>query len=1074
MSTLAGLNKKATKKALPWGQSKDKDSGEKSSGNKMSFSLGTKSSTSPAPVSKRSALFKSKSEREKEDRKKNDEQATAEVFAEFVASFEETPTGQGKAFVRGSVINAETEESESSASASGHKGSLYKPTSRLAESIKEKTIAHTMSTIAAGSGILGPYPGDSPGAKPKRPKEKEKSKSKSNLEMFKEELKREQEERDERHRLKKTLQQEAVRIGSTPPALQKIMAMERGERGEAPGHISGGSHDHGDPQTTNLYVGNLSPQMNEELLCLTFGKFGPLASVKIMWPRTDEEKARNRMCGFVAFMCREDGGKALDALNGKEVMGFELKMGWGKAVPIPPVPFYVAPELQSTVAATMPPPPSGKPFNAQSRDTVKPGARRSTLSSSGGKDDDNEDLRNLVIPVVIPHDRNLLCVIHRVIEFVVREGPMFEAMIMNKEINNPMFRFLFDNKEPAHIYYRWKLCSILQGERTDKWRLQEFGMFKGGSVWRPPPMPQIKTTLQAPTIEDPKLNVPALVDKKGQLSEKNRDFLEDMLHKITIDRQTIADGMVFCLDHADCAEEIVECITESLSILETPIPLKAARLYLVSDILYNCSAGVPHASHFRRGFESRLVEIFQHLCEAFLAISARIRADKFRQQVLNCVRAWEECAVYPPMFLVNLRAIFLGKDDQPSTMDGDVDGAPIDMDGLPSQAPPGQSNIPSLSASTAVAPAGASPGVADLDGAPLDLDGEPVEEQDEDDSDDDVDFTDRISSNARNAPLPSFKTPAAARPGIEPPRMLSKWEMVDEGADDDDDDVTTSNSHRSQSPTMLGSSSATRSKAEPSSSTSSVSLSMSSARPPLASAPSSASAFSDSVDSEEKRRRLREIEVKVVEYADRLEAKAKRRGKPMDIQAELEKYRQELLLEYDSSSNSDSEDDDQYNLVGAAATAGATAADEHDQRGSRRASGPAASSTSGSHRYSQQQQQQQQQQQHHSSHSSPTHSRSQSPHDGEHSRHQRSKRKRSNSPSHSSSRKHKRAKSPHRRKSPSSSSSRHSKRHSPARSKSPQRSRSRSPSGKRRKHKSSSVTTSSSHSGASSSSSSRR
>ena len=30
--------------------------------------------------------------------------------------------------------------------------------------------------------------------------------------------------------------------------------------------------------------------------------------------------------------------------------------------------------------------------------------------------------------------------IHRMIEFVVREGPMFEAMIMNREINNPLYR----------------------------------------------------------------------------------------------------------------------------------------------------------------------------------------------------------------------------------------------------------------------------------------------------------------------------------------------------------------------------------------------------------------------------------------------------------------------------------------------------------------------------------------------------------------------------------------------------------------------------------------------------------
>ena len=58
--------------------------------------------------------------------------------------------------------------------------------------------------------------------------------------------------------------------------------------------------------------------------------------------------------------------------------------------------------------------------------------------------------------------------------------------------------------------------------------------------------------------------------------------------------------MVFCLDHAECAEEIVECIAESLSILETPLSKKIARLYLISDILHNSSAKVAKASFFRR------------------------------------------------------------------------------------------------------------------------------------------------------------------------------------------------------------------------------------------------------------------------------------------------------------------------------------------------------------------------------------------------------------------------------------------------------------------------------------------
>ena len=47
-----------------------------------------------------------------------------------------------------------------------------------------------------------------------------------------------------------------------------------------------------------------------------FGKYGPLASVKIMWPRTDEERVRNRNCGFVAFMNRQDAERAMRHMLG--------------------------------------------------------------------------------------------------------------------------------------------------------------------------------------------------------------------------------------------------------------------------------------------------------------------------------------------------------------------------------------------------------------------------------------------------------------------------------------------------------------------------------------------------------------------------------------------------------------------------------------------------------------------------------------------------------------------------------------------------------------------------------------
>ena len=81
-----------------------------------------------------------------------------------------------------------------------------------------------------------------------------------------------------------------------------------------------------------------------------------------MWPRTDEEKARGRNCGFVAYMSRIDAERAMKHLLGRDVQGFEMKMGWGKPVPIPLHPIYVPPAL---LKLTMPPAPSGLPFNSQ-------------------------------------------------------------------------------------------------------------------------------------------------------------------------------------------------------------------------------------------------------------------------------------------------------------------------------------------------------------------------------------------------------------------------------------------------------------------------------------------------------------------------------------------------------------------------------------------------------------------------------------------------------------------------------------------------------------------------------------
>ncbi|KAG5456535.1 MAG: hypothetical protein BJ554DRAFT_3699 [Olpidium bornovanus] len=50
-----------------------------------------------------------------------------------------------------------------------------------------------------------------------------------------------------------------------------------------------------------------------------------------MWPRTQEERDRNRNCGFIAFMSRSDAAAALKDMDGFDLQGYAMRVGWGKA-----------------------------------------------------------------------------------------------------------------------------------------------------------------------------------------------------------------------------------------------------------------------------------------------------------------------------------------------------------------------------------------------------------------------------------------------------------------------------------------------------------------------------------------------------------------------------------------------------------------------------------------------------------------------------------------------------------------------------------------------------------------------
>lgn len=568
---------------------------------------------------------------EEEAKKKRAEDETARLYAEFVESFQGDNAPGSKTFVRGGTINPNERvktESEGEKSKDGvsvpKKGSRYVP-----------------SFIPPPLAAKGREPDKK--KEEEKPKEREKGKSR-NIDHFMEELKHEQEMRERRNQERDQWRDGRHNDSSAPPSRFDELPDDFDPSGKLPG-----SFDDGDPQTTNLYVGNLSPQVDENFLLRTFGRFGPIASVKIMWPRTEEERRRQRNCGFVAFMNRADGQAAKDEMQGVVVYEYELKIGWGKSVSLPsqalpaPPPGHMA--IRSKEGATVIlSGPSGPPV------TSVPNQNSELVLTPNVPD----------IMVSPPEDDHLHHVIDTMALYVLDGGCAFEQAIMERGRGNPLFNFLFELGSKEHTYYVWRLYSFAQGDTLQRWRTEPFIMITGSGRWMPPPLP----TVRSPEHEKESGTTFAAgrsrrVELERTLTDPQRDEFEDMLRALTLERSQIKEAMGFALDNADAAGEIVEVLTESLTLKETPIPTKVARLMLVSDVLHNSSAPVKNASAYRTKFEATLPDIMESFNDLYRSVTGRITAEALKERVMKVLQVWADWFLFSDAYVNGLRATFL-------------------------------------------------------------------------------------------------------------------------------------------------------------------------------------------------------------------------------------------------------------------------------------------------------------------------------------------------------------------------------------------------------------------------------
>ncbi|KAI0236290.1 hypothetical protein L0F63_003734 [Massospora cicadina] len=635
--------------------------------------------------------------------KKETEEA-ARVYAEFLASFEDEPSNsaphqgastasafttkpfvRGKSFVPSSVFVKEPSEPEIEA--------LTKNPAVSQTTVTEKNYSPQSLNSSTNPALE---------AKPTTPQLSSFNTAKKPrvLDELMVELKRQQEERDERLKNKQIkLPGGSVALPDDSASLTLKAAFE-----DLPGSIDV------DPTSTNLYLGNISVDADENALCQAFGKFGPIASVKIMWPRTLEEKERQRNCGFVSFMDRASALAAIKEMDGFELNGHAIRVSWGKPVPIPPKPFF---DMNAKAVLIR----SGLPFNARtsisSTNQQKPGVYKFVPPPGKKPTPQPTSEVRLEVHVRLPKDPSVLALIHRVIERVCVYGYAFEGLLMQREARNEKFQFLFDFDTPEHVYYRWKLYSLLQGDTVDVWRTEPFRMFDDGPFFIPPAMatpnqdsnqdPSGKRACSIPYPSAPQ-DTEHGAAHKGKLSAKQRKAFQAILEELTVDRKSVGFAMVAALERVGESEDIADLIQEHICKEGLPPMSALAALYLISDILHNITPMVSQAWRLRAELEKRLDAIFMQVHKIYCGIAGRLRAETFRRFVAAIFPVWEASLLFPAPFLHQLQNLFqYGSTEPPNDAgssslqsqpnpleDDDVDGAPCaapddynDVDGTP-------------------------------------------------------------------------------------------------------------------------------------------------------------------------------------------------------------------------------------------------------------------------------------------------------------------------------------------------------------------------------------------------------
>ena len=428
--------------------------------------------------------------------------------------------------------------------------------------------------------------------------------------------------------------------------------------------------------STNLFVQNLAPTTTEDTLIHQMAVCGPVASVKIMWPRYNSHSQYTKHNqippssnnGFIAFMTRHCAEAAFHRFNGASIDKSTIRLDWSKPVPLPQVPLYTHPEYSESAINDL-----------ATNDHISLNLAHSSQPPPSSR------------KIIIPSSNTSLFLIHRTIERVIAFGPEFEASLLSREINNQdtQFSFLWNRTLDSHHYYQWRLWSLLNGDDLSRWSMKPTSIFtssrsealNSNTVYIPPEWP-VEASFDSPTAldlpfmyaedvrSDPRSPSTPSDDSSSdddsdndeygdfqtpRISSKdlNRPHLYHLLHTLNFSTYRIARAMNYILLNSTHVSTIIPILISSLTNpLTAPFPTKLSRLYLVVDILHNASSPasidprLKGAWKFRNGIYPFLGDVFEHFGRVCSVIQSRLKREAFRVRVERVIEAWKRDNVW--------------------------------------------------------------------------------------------------------------------------------------------------------------------------------------------------------------------------------------------------------------------------------------------------------------------------------------------------------------------------------------------------------------------------------------------